>query len=123
MVSVPRGFVILKVLRNIDGGRAANQRDEPKVQDANLMPESPVRYGEPTFKKLREDAYHRAYQTRYVCTGASPNQTVAIETTAKGRRRTGKELKERRKKSWEYWFKPGVMKSGRHESNPTGALK
>jgi peptidyl-prolyl cis-trans isomerase SurA len=46
-------------------------------------------------QKLREDAYILVYPG-YVDTGASPNQTVPIETTAKDA--GAKELKKKKKK-------------------------
>jgi peptidyl-prolyl cis-trans isomerase SurA len=94
VVQTKQGFVILKVTEHQHAGVPPLSAIEPKVQEAIYMQKL-----QPALRaylqKLREDAYIKVADG-YVDTGASPNQTAPIETTAK--ESGAKELKKKKKK-------------------------
>jgi peptidyl-prolyl cis-trans isomerase SurA len=94
VIQTKQGFVILKVTEHQQAGVPPLSEIEPKVQDAIYMQKL-----QPALRaylqKLREDAYIDI-KPGYVDTGASPNQTKPIETTAK--ESGAKELKKKKKK-------------------------
>lgn len=94
VIRTKQGFVILKVAEHQMAGVPPLSEIEPKVQDAIYMQKL-----QPALRaylqKLREDAYIDI-KPGYVDTGASPNQTKPIETTAKDS--GAKELKKKKKK-------------------------
>ena len=94
VVRTKQGFVILKVAEHQAAGIPPLSQIEPKVQDAIYMHKL-----QPALRaylqKLREEAYIDI-KAGYVDTGASPNQTKPIETTAKDA--GAKELKKKKKK-------------------------
>lgn len=94
VIRTKQGFVILKVAEHQVAGVPPLSEIEPKVQDAIYMQKL-----QPALRaylqKLREDAFIEI-KPGYVDTGASPNQTKPIETTAKDA--GAKELKKRKKK-------------------------
>ncbi len=89
-----QGFVVLKVTEHQKAGVPPLSDIESKVQDAIYMQKL-----QPALRaylqKLREDAYIDI-KPGYVDTGASPNQTKPVETTAKDA--GAKELKKKKKK-------------------------
>lgn len=89
-----QGFVVLKVTEHQKAGVPPLSEIESKVQDAIYMQKL-----QPALRaylqKLREDAYIDI-KPGYVDTGASPNQTKPVETTAKDA--GAKELKKKKKK-------------------------
>jgi peptidyl-prolyl cis-trans isomerase SurA len=89
-----QGFVILKVTEHQQAGVPPLSQIEGKVQDALYMQKL-----QPALRAylqhLREDAYIKIADG-YVDTGASPNQTAPVETTAKDA--GAKELKKKKKK-------------------------
>jgi peptidyl-prolyl cis-trans isomerase SurA len=94
VIQTKQGFVILKVTEHQQAGVPPLVAIEPKVQEAIYMQKL-----QPALRaylqKLREDAYIKVADG-YVDTGASPNQTAPIETTAK--ESGAKELKKKKKK-------------------------
>jgi peptidyl-prolyl cis-trans isomerase SurA len=94
VVRTKQGFVILRVVEHQAAGVPPLSEIEPKVQDAIYMSKL-----QPALRaylqKLREDAYIKIADG-YVDTGASPNQTAPVETTAKDA--GAKELKKKKKK-------------------------
>jgi peptidyl-prolyl cis-trans isomerase SurA len=94
VIRTKQGFVILKVTEHQQAGVPPLSEIEPKVQDAIYMQKL-----QPALRayllKLREEAYV-VPSPGYVDTGASPNQTVPIETTSKDA--GAKELKKKKKK-------------------------
>jgi len=94
VIRTRQGFVILKVVEHQQAGVPPLSQIEPKVQDAIYMHKL-----QPALRaylqKLREDAYIDI-KPGYVDTGASPNQTKPVETTAKDA--GAKELKKKKKK-------------------------
>jgi peptidyl-prolyl cis-trans isomerase SurA len=94
VIRTKQGFVILKVVEHQMAGIPPLSQIEPKVQDAIYMHKL-----QPALRaylqKLREEAYIDI-KAGYVDTGASPNQTKPIETTAK--EAGAKELKKKKKK-------------------------
>lgn len=94
VIRTKQGFVILKVTEHQQAGVPPLSQIEPKVQDAIYMQKL-----QPALRaylqKLREEAYIDI-KAGYVDTGASPNQTKPVETTAKDA--GAKELKKRKKK-------------------------
>ena len=93
-IRTKQGFVILKVTEHQQAGVPPLSAIEPKVQEAIYMEKL-----QPALRayllKLREEAYIDI-KPGYVDTGASPNQTKPIETTAKDA--GAKELKKKKKK-------------------------
>ena len=94
VIRTKQGFVILKVTEHQQAGMPPLSEIEAKVQDAIYMQKL-----QPALRaylqKLREDAYIDI-KPGYVDTGASPNQTKPVETTAKDA--GAKELKKKKKK-------------------------
>jgi len=94
VVRTKQGFVILKVTEHPQAGVPPLSQIEAKVQDAIYMHKL-----QPALRlylqKLREEAYIDI-KPGYVDTGASPNQTKPVETTAK--EAGAKELKKKKKK-------------------------
>ena len=94
VIRTKQGFVILKVTEHQQPGVPPLSQIEGRVQDAIYMQKL-----QPALRaylqKLREDAYIKI-AGGYVDTGASPNQTAPVETTAKDA--GSKELKKKKKK-------------------------
>lgn len=94
VIRTKQGFVILKVAEHQQAGVPPLSEIEPKVQDAIYMHKL-----QPALRaylqKLREDSYIKIADG-YVDTGASPNQTAPVETSAKDP--GAKELKKKKKK-------------------------
>src|SRR6476469_622256 len=94
VIRTKQGFVILKVTEHQQAGVPPLSQIEPKVQDALYMQKL-----QPALRaylqKLREEAFIDI-KPGYVDTGASPNQTKPIETTAK--EAGAKDLKKKKKK-------------------------
>jgi peptidyl-prolyl cis-trans isomerase SurA len=94
VIRTKQGFVILRVAEHQMAGVPPLSEIEPKVQDAIYMHKL-----QPALRaylqKLREDAFIDI-KSGYVDTGASPNQTKPVETTAKDA--GAKELKKKKKK-------------------------
>ncbi len=90
-----QGYIILKVTGHQVEGIPPFKEVEPRVQDALYMQKL-----QPALRtyltKLREEAYID-YKTGYVDSGASPNQTKPIETTA-AKAAEAKSLKKKRKR-------------------------
>lgn len=80
VIRTKQGYVILKVLDHQQAGIPSLKDAMPKIQDA-LYYEKLQPALRAYLTKLREDAYIKLAQG-YVDTGASPNQTLPIETTA-----------------------------------------
>jgi peptidyl-prolyl cis-trans isomerase SurA len=80
VIRTKQGYVILKVVSHQVAGIPSLKEVEPRVQDALYMQKL-----QPALRayltKLREEAYID-YKPGYVDSGASPNQTKPIETTA-----------------------------------------
>jgi peptidyl-prolyl cis-trans isomerase SurA len=93
-IRTKQGFVILKVTDHQVAGIPPFNEIEPRVQDALYMQRLQPALRE-YLKKLREDAFIDI-KSGYVDTGASPNETKPVETTAKAA--TAKELKKKKKK-------------------------
>ena len=93
VIRTKQGFVILQVSEHRQAGVPPLAQIEGRIQDALYMQKlQPALRG--YLEKLREDAYIDI-KPGYVDTGASPNQTKLIETTAAD---TGaKELKKKKK--------------------------
>src|SRR6266849_154734 len=95
VIRTKQGFVILKVAEHQMAGVPPLSQIEPKVQDAIYMQKL-----QPALRaylqRLREDAFIDIPKPGYVDTGASPNQTKPVETTAKDA--GAKELKKKKKK-------------------------
>src|SRR6185503_13685964 len=94
VIRTKQGFVILQVAEHQMAGVPPLSEIEPRVQDAIYMQKL-----QPALRAylthLREDAFID-YKPGYVDTGASPNQTGPVETTAK--EAGAKELKKKKKK-------------------------
>jgi peptidyl-prolyl cis-trans isomerase SurA len=95
VIRTKQGYVILKVVSHQVAGIPPLKDVEPRVQDALYMQKL-----QPALRiyltKLREEAYID-YKSGYVDSGASPNQTKPIETTAAKASET-KNLKKKKKK-------------------------
>jgi peptidyl-prolyl cis-trans isomerase SurA len=95
VVRTKQGLVILGVTEHQMAGVPPLSEIEPRVQDALYMQKL-----QPALRAylthLREDAYIPPIKPGYVDTGASPNQTGPVETTAK--ESGAKELKKKKKK-------------------------
>jgi peptidyl-prolyl cis-trans isomerase SurA len=93
-IRTKQGFVLLVVAEHQTAGIPPLSQIEPRVQDAIYMQKL-----QPALRayltKLREDAWIDV-KPGYVDTGASPNQTKPVETTAK--EAGAKELKKKKKK-------------------------
>jgi peptidyl-prolyl cis-trans isomerase SurA len=94
VIRTKQGFVILRVTEHQQAGVPPLSEIESRVQEAII-----VQKMQPALRlylqKLREDAYIKIADG-YVDTGASPNQTAPVETTAK--EAGAKELKKKKKK-------------------------
>jgi peptidyl-prolyl cis-trans isomerase SurA len=93
-IRTKQGFVILKVTDHQTAGVPPLSEIEPRVQEAIYMQRLQPALRE-YLKKLREDAYVKVYPG-YVDTGASPNESVPIETTA-AKETNAKILKKKKK--------------------------
>jgi peptidyl-prolyl cis-trans isomerase SurA len=95
VIRTKQGYVILKVVEHQDAGIPPLKAIEPRVQDAlyseKLQPALRV-----YLTKLREEAFIQ-YAPGFVDTGASPNQTQPIETTAP-KESDAKKLSKKKKK-------------------------
>jgi len=80
VIRTKQGFVILKVTEHHAAGLPALSDVQPKIQDAIYMERLQPALRE-YLTKLREDAYIDI-KAGYVDTGASPNETKPIYTTA-----------------------------------------
>ena len=80
VIHTKQGYVFLKVLEHQEAGVPTLKEAMPKIQDA-LFYEKMQPALRAYLTKLREDAYIKLAQG-YVDSGASPNQTEPIETTA-----------------------------------------
>jgi peptidyl-prolyl cis-trans isomerase SurA len=94
VIRTKQGFVILKVTDHVMPGVPSYAEVEPRLQEAVYMQKL-----QPTLrdylKKLREDAFIDI-KPGYADTGASPNQTKPVVTTA-AKETSAKELKKRKK--------------------------
>jgi peptidyl-prolyl cis-trans isomerase SurA len=95
VIRTKQGYVILKVTSHQTAGIPPLKDVEPKIQDAlyyqKLQPALRA-----YLTKLREEAYIDV-KTGYIDSGASPNQTKPIETTA-AKASEAKNLKKKKKK-------------------------
>ena len=95
VIRTKQGYVILKVVDHQEAGIPPMKEVLPKIQDAlyyeKLQPALRV-----YLTKLREDAYID-YKAGYVDTGASPNQTKPVETSA-AKEADAKKLGKKKKK-------------------------
>jgi peptidyl-prolyl cis-trans isomerase SurA len=94
VIRTKQGYVILKVVEHQDAGIPPLKAVEPKIQDA-LYYEKLQPALRTYLTKLREDAYIDIKQG-YIDTGASPNQTKPVETTAV-KQADAKKLKKKKK--------------------------
>ncbi len=94
VIRTKQGFVILKVTDHVQAGTPTFAEAEPRVQEALYMQKLQPALRE-YLKKLREEAYIDI-KPGYVDTGASPNQTKPVVTTA-AKETSAKELKKRKK--------------------------
>jgi peptidyl-prolyl cis-trans isomerase SurA len=94
VIRTKQGLVLLRVAEHQAAGVPPLSQIEPRVQDAIYMQKL-----QPALRaylqKLREEAYIDV-KPGYVDTGASPNQTKPVETTAK--EAGAKELKKKKKR-------------------------
>jgi len=94
VIRTKQGYVILKVTNHQMAGIPPLKDVGPKIQDAlyyqKLQPALRA-----YLTKLREEAYIDI-KAGYIDSGASPNQTKPVETTAKDA--GAKELKKKKKK-------------------------
>jgi peptidyl-prolyl cis-trans isomerase SurA len=94
VIRTKQGFVILKVMDHTTPGVPAFNDVEPRIEQAIYMQKlQPALRG--YLKKLREDAFIDI-KPGYVDTGASPNQTKPVVTTA-AKEASAKQLKKRKK--------------------------
>src|SRR6266700_2277149 len=93
-IRTKQGFVILKVTEHQTAGIPAMNEIESRVQEAVYMQRLQPALRE-YLKKLREEAFIDI-KTGYVDTGASPNQSKPVVTTA-AKEASAKELKKRKK--------------------------
>jgi len=94
VIRTKQGFVILKVTDHQSAGIPSFAEIEPRLQEAVYMQKLQPALRE-YLTKLREDAYIKVFPG-YVDSGASPNQTQPVETTA-AKETTAKTLKKRKK--------------------------
>jgi len=94
VIRTKQGFVILKVTEHQQAGIPAFNDIENRVQEAVYMQKMQPALRE-YLKKLREEAYLWT-KPGYVDTGASPNQTAPIVTTA-AKEASARELKKKKK--------------------------
>ena len=95
VIRVKQGYAILKVDDHQAAGVPSLKDALPRIQDALYMQKL-----QPALRayltKLREDAYLDV-KTGYIDSGASPNETVPIET-ASAKESDAKKLSKKRKK-------------------------
>jgi peptidyl-prolyl cis-trans isomerase SurA len=94
VIRTKQGFVILKVTDHVMPGVPAFAEVEPRVQEAIYIQKLQPTLRE-YLKKLREEAFIDI-KPGYVDTGASPNQTKPVVTTA-AKETSAKELKKKKK--------------------------
>ena len=94
VIRTKQGFVILKVTDHAMAGTPSFSEAEPRIQEALYMQKLQPALRE-YLKKLREESYIDI-KPGYVDTGASPNQTKPVVTTA-AKETSAKELKKRKK--------------------------
>jgi peptidyl-prolyl cis-trans isomerase SurA len=94
VIRTKQGFVILKVMEHESAGIPPFSEVEGRVQEAVYMQKLQPALRE-YLKKLREEAYIDI-KTGYIDTGASPNESKPIVTTA-AKEASAKELKKRKK--------------------------
>jgi peptidyl-prolyl cis-trans isomerase SurA len=94
VIHTKQGFVILKVTEHQLAGIPAMEQIEQRLQEAVYMQKLQPALRE-YLKKLREDAFIDI-KAGYVDTGASPNETKPIVTTA-AKESSAKELKKKKK--------------------------
>lgn len=94
VIRTKQGFVILKVTDHQEAGIPAMNDIESRLQEAVYMQKLQPALRE-YLKKLREDAFIDI-KAGYVDTGASPNETKPVVTTA-AKEASAKELKKRKK--------------------------
>src|SRR5215467_2208469 len=94
VIRTKQGFVILKVTDHTMPGVPAFHDVEPRIEQAVYMQKLQPALRE-YLKKLREDAFIDV-KPGYVDTGASPNQTKPVVTTA-AKETSAKQLKKRKK--------------------------
>ena len=94
VIRTKQGFVILKVTDHVMPGVPTFAEVEPRLQEAVYMQKLQPTLRE-YLKKLREDAFIDI-KPGFVDTGASPNQTKPVVTTA-AKETSAKELKKRKK--------------------------
>ena len=94
VIRTKQGFVILKVTEHQSAGIPPMKEIEPRIQEAVYMQKLQPALRE-YLKKLREEAYIDI-KPGYVDTGASPNETKPVVTTA-AKEASAKELKKRKK--------------------------
>ena len=94
VIRTKQGFVILKVTEHQNAGIPSYTEVEPRLQEAVYMQRLQPALRE-YLKKLREEAFIDI-KSGYVDTGASPNQSKPVVTSA-AKEATAKELKKRKK--------------------------
>ena len=94
VIRTKQGFVILKVTEHQNAGIPSYTEVEPRLQEAVYMQRLQPALRE-YLKKLREEAFIDI-KSGYVDTGASPNQSKPVVTSA-AKESTAKELKKRKK--------------------------
>jgi peptidyl-prolyl cis-trans isomerase SurA len=94
VIRTKQGFVILKVTDHPMAGTPSFAEAEPRCQEGVYMEKLQPALRE-YLKKLREQAFIDI-KPGYVDTGASPNQTKPVVTTA-AKEASAKELKKRKK--------------------------
>jgi peptidyl-prolyl cis-trans isomerase SurA len=94
VIRTKQGFVILKVNDHQSAGIPPMSEIEPRLQEAVYMQKLQPALRE-YLTKLREDAFIDI-RPGYVDSGASPNQTKPVVTTA-AKETTAKTLKKRKK--------------------------
>jgi peptidyl-prolyl cis-trans isomerase SurA len=95
VIRTKQGYVILKVVAHQDAGVPPLKAIEPRIQDA-LYSEKLQPALRTYLTKLREEAYIQ-YAPGFVDSGASPNQTQPIDTTAP-KQADAKKLDKKKKK-------------------------
>ena len=94
VIRTKQGFVILKVTDHLMAGTPTFEEAEPRIQEALYMQKLQPSLRQ-YLQKLREEAYIDI-KSGYIDTGASPNQTKPVVTTA-AKETSAKELKKRKK--------------------------
>jgi peptidyl-prolyl cis-trans isomerase SurA len=94
VIRTKQGFVILKVTEHQNAGIPSYSEIEPRLQEAVYMQRLQPALRQ-YLKKLREEAFIDI-KSGYVDTGASPNQSKPVVTSA-AKESSAKELKKRKK--------------------------